>query len=289
MEKSLDRKLARILADPACRDFILADAKDADMAFGLAAPGRSPEHHAGEAVPHAGRVPRRSCGRSSRQGLVDIMLMTASIQRGAGDPRAAVRRFPRHPGRSGQRHHRHLAGRRRRRYGRQPARPFRTATIDHIQCGKVDCAAAERAPGRGPGPVLASRSTTTSSWTADTLDAYSAFRLEAEARASATSWRSSTLTPPANMPARPTWPVRQRPDRPRPGGRASRGRPLFLKMAYHGPAAMEALPATIRSLVMGILGGSAGTTSMPSTALGGQAERGQGGPLRPKIDRPSTS
>ena len=44
MEKSLDRKIARILADTACRDFILADAKDADMAFGLAAgpqPGTS--------------------------------------------------------------------------------------------------------------------------------------------------------------------------------------------------------------------------------------------------------
>ena len=38
-KKSLDAKLARILADPGCGDFILADAKDADMAFGLAAPG----------------------------------------------------------------------------------------------------------------------------------------------------------------------------------------------------------------------------------------------------------
>ncbi len=38
-QKSLDLKLARIVADPSCQDFILADAKDADMAFGLAAPG----------------------------------------------------------------------------------------------------------------------------------------------------------------------------------------------------------------------------------------------------------
>ena len=38
-KKTLDAKLARLLADPGCRDFILADAKDADMAFGLAAPG----------------------------------------------------------------------------------------------------------------------------------------------------------------------------------------------------------------------------------------------------------
>ena len=37
--KSLDEKLAHIAANPTCRDFILADAKDADMAFGVSAPG----------------------------------------------------------------------------------------------------------------------------------------------------------------------------------------------------------------------------------------------------------
>ena len=42
MQKSLDQKLARILADPSCRDFILADAKDADMAFGLSRPAAVP-------------------------------------------------------------------------------------------------------------------------------------------------------------------------------------------------------------------------------------------------------
>ncbi len=49
MQKSLDQKLARIHADPSgCKEFILADAKDADMAFGIGAPGKSPETHAGE-------------------------------------------------------------------------------------------------------------------------------------------------------------------------------------------------------------------------------------------------
>ena len=49
VEKSLDRKLARIHADPSgCKDFILADAKDADMALSIGAPGRSPEAHGGE-------------------------------------------------------------------------------------------------------------------------------------------------------------------------------------------------------------------------------------------------
>ena len=46
MQKSLDRKLATIHADPSgSKDFILADAKDADMAFGMGAPGLSPERH----------------------------------------------------------------------------------------------------------------------------------------------------------------------------------------------------------------------------------------------------
>src|SRR5690606_27723364 len=38
------------------------------------------------------------------------------------------------------------------------------------------------------------------------------------------------------------------------------GRPLFLKIAYHGPAAMEALVQYAPDLIPGILGGAAGTT-----------------------------
>ena len=37
--KSLDKKLAEIKANSSSRAFILADAKDADMAFGARAPG----------------------------------------------------------------------------------------------------------------------------------------------------------------------------------------------------------------------------------------------------------
>src|SRR5205823_7867618 len=38
------------------------------------------------------------------------------------------------------------------------------------------------------------------------------------------------------------------------------GRPVFLKIAYHGPKAMEELAAYDPLLVPGILGGSSGTT-----------------------------
>ena len=41
MKKSLDVKIADILADPSkSKAFIIADAKDADMGFGIRAPGQ---------------------------------------------------------------------------------------------------------------------------------------------------------------------------------------------------------------------------------------------------------
>ena len=78
MQKSLDIKLARILANPSCKDFIIADAKDADMAFGLSAPGRSPEYHGHEARFRTLAEYRQIIREIVGQGLVDIMLMSTS-------------------------------------------------------------------------------------------------------------------------------------------------------------------------------------------------------------------
>ncbi len=62
MTKSLDAKIARIRANPSAKDFILADAKDADMAFGITATGPVRE---GDAVnycerPVTGKSPNSS-------------------------------------------------------------------------------------------------------------------------------------------------------------------------------------------------------------------------------------
>jgi len=77
--KSLDRKLAAIHANPSsCREFILADAKDADMAFGIGAPGQSPEVHSGEVQFKTLEEYREQIRAIVRQGVVDIMLMSAS-------------------------------------------------------------------------------------------------------------------------------------------------------------------------------------------------------------------
>src|SRR5438309_6145421 len=78
MQKSLDEKLARIHADPhGAKDFILADAKDADMALSIGAPGRSPEAHAGEARYRSLQEFRDIIEQIVEQGLIDIMLMSA--------------------------------------------------------------------------------------------------------------------------------------------------------------------------------------------------------------------
>ena len=79
VEKSLDRKLARIHADPhGCKDFILADAKDADMALAIGAPGRSPEAHSSEVRYRSLAEFREIIGQIVEQELVDVMLMSAS-------------------------------------------------------------------------------------------------------------------------------------------------------------------------------------------------------------------
>src|SRR5262249_57956480 len=68
-----------IHADPhGCKDFLLADAKDADMALAIGAPGRSPEAHGGELRYRSLAEFRDIIEQIVEQGLVDIMLMSAS-------------------------------------------------------------------------------------------------------------------------------------------------------------------------------------------------------------------
>src|SRR2546422_4172924 len=73
--KSLDHKIANIKANPSgAKDFILADAKDADMAAGLAATGKDPITGKARSLSEY----RDQMRQVVHQGLVDIMLMSAS-------------------------------------------------------------------------------------------------------------------------------------------------------------------------------------------------------------------
>ena len=201
MIKSLDRKLAAIHADPNCREFILADAKDADMALGLGAPGKSPEMHAGEVRFKTLEEYREQMRLITRQGLVDIMLMSASsnyaltFRERLFDDSAVTPAV-----RANDTTDIHLA--RGAGYAAQPSRPFRTASIDHIQCGHLDCAPEERDAGGRTWVSTASRSTTISSATWRRSSAFSGSAKRPNARASATSWRSSI--PTSHRPSPPT-------------------------------------------------------------------------------------
>src|SRR5260370_8990456 len=78
-QKSLGLKLAGIHADPGgCKDFILADAKAADMALAIGAPGRSPEAHSGELRYRSLPEFRDITEQIVEQKMIDIMLMSAS-------------------------------------------------------------------------------------------------------------------------------------------------------------------------------------------------------------------
>lgn len=259
VEKSLDIKLARILAKPSCREFIIADAKDADMAYGIASPGKSPEHYA-----HEGRFRTmeefRECIREVvRQGLVDIMLMSAHT---SGLLTIEERLFENshvtpacrandatdvHVIREGV-------------YIREPSHPFRTASIEQIQCGKVECAAAERTLGANLG-LYSVTFNNDLNLDQHTLEAYRCFRIEAERK----GFRHFLEVFDPNATVHPIPPekigafindmiVRSL------AGVPESGRPLFLKMVYHGPKWTEELVRYDPRLVVGILGGASGTT-----------------------------
>ncbi len=259
MQRSLDQKIARILADSSSKDFILADAKDADMAFGLAAPGRSPEHHAHEGRFRTLAEYRQLMRDIVHQGLVDIMLMSASsnellcIQERLFDNSHVTPAV-----RANDTTDIWLAAGSGR-YTSQPSQPFRTTTIDHIMCGKADCQPGETRLGADLGLYSV---TFNNDVDLDhrTLEAYRTFRLEAERK----GFRHflEVFAPNAcgeNGPKDVARFVNDHIVRALAGVTTS-GRPLFLKIPYFGPAAMEALAGYDRSLIVGILGGSSGTT-----------------------------
>ena len=259
MEKSLDRKIARILADRSCRDFIIADAKDADMAFGLSAPGKSPEHHAHEARFRTLDEYRQLMREIIHQGLVDIMLMSASSNEVLNLRERVFDGSHITPAvRANDTSDIWLAAGSGR-YGTQPSTPFRTATIDHIMCGKLECAPGERKLGADLGLYSV---TFNNDVAVDhkTLEAYSAFRLEAEQKGfrhflEVFDPNAVGDHPPADVGRFVNDHIART-----LAGVTSSGRPIFLKIPYHGPAAMESLATYDKSLVVGILGGSSGTT-----------------------------
>lgn len=273
-EKSLDRKLAEIRAHPEGRTFILADAKDADMAYGVRAPGPrswlsargarpaqfSPEVWTREEFGYRNLPEFLDIIREIvHQGIVDIMLMSPyvndllTIQEGLFR-RSTVTPAARANDTTDIWAVRHGC------YTAEPSRPFRTATIDQIQCGRVEC---DRSTRDFPGANLGLYSVTFLNdleRDRETLLAYKAFREEAERK----QFRHflEVFDPnvdPGLPPERLAEFINDQILRTLAGVPVA-GRPLFLKIVYHGPRALEELVQYDPNLIVGILGGGAGTT-----------------------------
>jgi hypothetical protein len=272
--KSLEAKLAEIKANPSSRAFIIADAKDADMAFGVRAPGPrsylslrgerparfSPEVWTRDEFGYRNLPEFLDIIREVvHQGLVDIMLMSAYVNELLTIKEGLFRKSHVTPAARANDTTdvwavRHGC------YTREPAQPFRTATIDQIQCGKVEC---DRTTDEFPGANLGLYSVTFVNdleQDRETLLAFKNFREEAERKKF--RYFLEVFDPNVNSgipPEKLGEFINDNIVRALAGVPQS-GRPLFLKIVYHGPRAMEELAQFDPNLVVGILGGSAGTT-----------------------------
>ncbi|MBM3845234.1 MAG: hypothetical protein FJ405_02975 [Verrucomicrobia bacterium] len=274
MIKSLDSKLASIRANPKCRDFIIADAKDADMAFGVRAPGPrsflsssgarpaqfSPEVWSRTDFGHRNLPEFLDIIREVvAQGMVDIMLMSASV-----NEQLSIR--------EGLFNHSHVTPAARANdatdvwavrhgtYLKRPAQPFRSASIDHIQCGLSEC---DRTSEVFPGANLGLYSVTfVNELDQDraTLEAFKAFREEAEQKKFRYFLEVFDPNVDSGIPPEKLGEFINDNILRTLAGVTEAGRPEFLKIVYHGPKLMEELAQYDPNLVVGILGGSAGTT-----------------------------
>ncbi len=242
--RRLDRKLRHIAAGRYTPgDFVIADAKDADMAFGLTAAGP---------VTGAPAGPGRSRTRGEyldamralvAQGELDIILTSASngerlSQDGSlGDMTLAIRANDSTD----------IWNNRGGRYTAVPSRPFRTADLTAIRpfCDLV---------------LYSMTFNNDLDHDLATLEAYGEFRQEAAALGVRHFLEVFNPNAPTDLaPDRVGAFVNDSIIRAL-AGVTHEQRPLFLKVAYNGPDALAELAGHDPSLVVGVLGGSAGTT-----------------------------
>lgn len=252
----LAQKLDRIRKDPGgSKDFMICDAKDGDMGGGIPMPGSRRDSRPGfkTRADYLDQI-RALVGQS----IVDLMLLSVgNLERLVADgvfAHSGVATAIRANDTTD------IWGARHSSYKNQPSQPHRSALIEHAMYGRQ---------GVEPGtpPTLTDLGLYSITFMNDaTIDraageAYRAFRIEAE------RWRFRHFLEVFN---------------PNVGAdRLSRAeigefvndsivrviaavpqvqRPQFLKIAYNGPKALEELVAYDPGIIVGILGGSAGTT-----------------------------
>lgn len=264
-QKRLDQKLARIHADPqGAKDFIIADAKDADMAFGLAAPGpmRSGScthgYNESEGCWKTLKDYREQIRAVIEQDIVDIVLLSASnLEKLAMEERLFQNASITPAARANDTTD--VWAVRGGKYPTFPSRSFRTASIDHIKYGQLSNYYSKPAAGADLG-LYSITFTNDIEWDHRALEEFTRFRLEAEKKRF--RYFLEVFNPNVDPGLEPS----------KVGsflndcivrclaGVTRAGRPIFLKIPYNGPGPLEELVSYDSQLVVGILGGSAGTT-----------------------------
>ena len=269
--KRLDEKLRRIRAGQyGCGDFILADAKDPDMGPGLAAMGprqlldgggtrlRTREEFLEEVRAIVGQdiidvmlLSASNLERLTDEGLFDASAVTAAIR--ANDTTDIWRV------RGGN-------------YHEFPSRAFRSASLARVMFGTAEPPPAG-APLRGTDLGLYSI-TFNNDIDADvaTLEAFARFRADAAAIGfkyflEVFNPNVDTRIDPQLLPSYVNDCIVRC-----LAGVTKADRPQFLKIVYNGPQALEELASFDQSLIVGVLGGSAGT-NRDTFELVAQAER----------------
>lgn len=255
MKSRLEQKLKKIRANPSSREFILADAKDADMCWGVPSPGRIGDESSGRfrTMPEFLDQIRSIV----KQGIVDIMLGSVSTMSllahrenlfAKSDVTPAIRANDTSDvwcPRGGK-------------YREHPSLSFATSYIEEAQYGSVVAKA-----NRKPLVNLGLYSVTFNNQPQidrEALLAFKAFR--AEARRKGFQYFLEVFAPnveagipSAEIPFFVTDQICRM-----LAGVALDDRPLFLKVPYFGPQALEELVAYDPSTIVGVMGGSSGTT-----------------------------
>ncbi len=258
MKERLRNKLEQLRQNPDCGEFIIADAKDADMAWGIPSlgkpwPDERDDPNRRRSLPEFLEQIREIV----RQGLVDIMLTSTSVMgRLAFDERLfdgsdvtpAVRAndsTDKWEGRGAS-------------YRQRPSLPFASSFIEEAQYGGLGM--------RGESPPTVNLGLYSITFTNDleadlaSMNAFKAFRKEAELNGF--HYMLEVFNPNVACGV---------PDEKIPAfvndclvralaGIGPRGRPEFLKIPYNGPRWLEELVHYDPSVVVGILGGGSGTT-----------------------------
>jgi hypothetical protein len=242
--RRLDRKLSSIAQGRYTPDdFVIADAKDADMAFGLTCAGPAAGPGTGPARFQTRGDYLAAMRALVAQGELDILLTSASNgQRMArdgslGDITLAVRANDTTDvwnNRGGS-------------YTTAPSRPFRSADLAAIRpfCDLV---------------LYSMTFNNILDYDLATLEAYGRFRAEAAALGIRHFLEVFNPNAPAGLAADQVGAFVNDSIIRALAGITDEQRPVFLKVAYNGPDALAELADYDPSVVVGVLGGSAGTT-----------------------------